>query len=149
VPSNLRSKVQQFRANGVGSRLTIGLVGAMGCLCIVPSTASIVNQVLTKFLSRLPPTRSDIQPPDRPTAERMAEALKTLSELMGDSNIATRDPMCSLSFSCLSPEVINSQKDAVDFYGKDEWKALSPLGPDGRPIRKCALEVLTLSPSYV
>jgi hypothetical protein len=108
----------------------------MGCLCIVPSTASIVNQVLTKFLSRLPRTCSEIRPPETPTKEKMTAALNALSELMGDTTIATRDPSSSLSFSCLAPEVITSQKDAVDFYGKDQWKAFSPLGLDGRPIRK-------------
>jgi hypothetical protein len=111
-------------------------VGALGCLCIVPSTASIVNQVLTKFLSRLPRTCSEIRPPETSTKDNMTAALNRLSELMGDPTIATRDPTSSLSFSCLSSEVIQSQKDAVDFYGKDEWKAFSPLGPDGRPIRK-------------
>ena len=72
----------------------------------------------------------------------MGAALDKLSELMGDSTIATRNPMSSLSFSCLSPEVIQSQKESVDFYGRDQWKALCPLGPNGRPIRKLVHEFL-------
>lgn len=108
----------------------------MGCLSIVPGTASIVNQVFVKFLSRLPRARSDIRRPEISTQDRMTSALLKLSELMGDPAIAERNPLSSMSFSCLAPDVAKSQLETVTFFGIDQWKAFSPLGPDGRPLRK-------------
>lgn len=102
----------------------------------MPGTASIVNQVFVKFISRLPHARSDIRRPEIPTKERMRSALLKLSDLVEDPAIAERDPLSSMSFSCLANDVAKSQLETVNFFGKDQWKAFSPLGPDGRPLRK-------------
>ncbi|KAJ8086110.1 hypothetical protein AAF712_008282 [Marasmius tenuissimus] len=109
--------------------------GGAGGLNLVPGTASITNQVYAKFLARLPPTRSDVKPPSLPIEDRMTMALERLAELMGDSSISSRPP-CSLSFSCLSHEVVRGQTESLDLYKKGESEAFDPTGPDGRPIRK-------------
>jgi len=62
--------------------------------------------------------------------------LQTLSEIVGDSSIAHRNPRSSLSFSCVTPEVAKSQLESLRFYSKDIDKTYCPLGRDGRPIRK-------------
>jgi hypothetical protein len=66
----------------------------------------------------------------------MTSALLKLSDLNGDPAIAERDPLSSMSFSCLPPDVVKSQLETITFFGIDQWKAFSPLGPDGRPLRK-------------
>lgn len=98
--------------------------------------ASIVNQVFSKFLSRLPHSRSDLVASKMPISERMSYALETLAELMGDSSISSRDPLSSMSFSCLSPQVIKGQTEALETYRKGALTAFSPVGEDGRPHRK-------------
>lgn len=114
----------------------IAMVGASGSLNIVPGSASIANQVYAKFLSRLPRTRTDLVHSEVLIENRMKAALEKLSEITGDPKVATRDPMSSLSFSCLHPEIVKSQTESLKFYRKGQEKAFSPLGPDGRPIRK-------------
>ncbi|KAG5645743.1 hypothetical protein DXG03_005280 [Asterophora parasitica] len=110
--------------------------GASGTLSIVPWYASIANKVFTNFLARLPPATSELLPPGTNVTERMKTALAYLAELMGDASIASRNPASSLSFSCLSQDVVKRQTDALREYRKGVHKAFSPLGPDGRPIRK-------------
>jgi hypothetical protein len=90
-------------------------------------------------VSSLPPARSEIRPPSESVAQRMRIALKQLSEMMENPEIATRDPSSSLSFSCLTPDVIKSQNEGLKFYGNDHWKAYCPLGPNGRPLRRSSL----------
>jgi hypothetical protein len=63
-------------------------------------------------------------------------ALATLAEIRGDATIASRDPMSSLSFCCLSSDAVKSQADSLLAYRKGELEAFVPLGLDGRPIRK-------------
>ena len=111
--------------------------GGAGTLSIIPGHASIVNQVFAKFISRRPPTRSELRPPETPKRERMQKALSTLAEIMGDSGIASRDPLSSLSFCCLSPEIIQRQTDMLVHYQKKSNSVFRPLGPEGRPIRRC------------
>lgn len=96
---------------------------------------SIVNQTLSKFLARLPRVRSDIRPPSVPVPQRMREALDTLAELTGDSSFSGKDAMCSLNFSCVSPEVCKVQVKSRESYAKDATEAFSPLQSNGRPIR--------------
>jgi len=104
---------------------------------MLSSNASITNQVFVKFISRVTNRPlSEIVPPERSRADRMADALALLSEILGDPNIASRDPDSPLSFSGLSPELSQSQSDVLTLYGKDQAKAFSPLRPDGRPIRR-------------
>ena len=99
-------------------------------------SASIVNQVFIKFLSRQPPARSDPYCPDLLPQDRLRTALELLGKIRGDSSIADRDPLSSLSFSCASAEVIKSQEETRATYEKGQRNAFSPLGLDGRPLRK-------------
>jgi len=96
---------------------------------------SIVNQTLVKFLTRLPEARSDIRPPPVPVPQRMRGALETLAELTGDPSFSGKDAMCSLNFSCVSPEICKIQVKTRESYAKDAAQAFSPLQSNGRPIR--------------
>lgn len=110
--------------------------GAKACMSIIPGSASIVNQVFSKFLSMLPRTRSDLVPPAIPIVERTKQALRMLADIAGDPSIASRDPLSLFSFSRVSPEVARSQRESLKFYLKDIELAYCPLGRDGRPLRK-------------
>ncbi|KAJ7087241.1 Alpha/Beta hydrolase protein [Mycena belliarum] len=110
--------------------------GGGGYLSIPPGTASIVNQVYAKFISRLPHVRSDRVKPVCTTEERMREALGTLEAITGAAGARARDPLSSLSFSCLSDEVVQRQTDTLDAYRQGQTLAYLPLGPTGRPIRR-------------
>lgn len=111
-------------------------LGGSGTLSIVAGHASIANQVFAKFLSRLPHTRSDLIPPRVSKEERMRAALSTLADIAQDPSIANRDPLSSMSFSCLSPEIVKNQAESLKQYRKGLDTAYSPLGSDGRPLRK-------------
>ncbi|KAJ7162622.1 Alpha/Beta hydrolase protein [Mycena crocata] len=110
--------------------------GGGGYLTMTPGTASIVNQVYVKFVSRLPHVRSDRATPVLTTDERMKDALGTLEAITGDSSFRNRDPSSSLSFSCLSDDIVQSQTDGLAGYRKGQTLAYMPLGPTGRPIRR-------------
>lgn len=112
------------------------VLGAKANVSIIPGSASLVNRVVTGFLSQLPRSRSDLRPPTIRPLERTRMALQTLSELVGDPSVAHRNPRSQLSFSCVTPEVAKSQLESLKFYAKDIDKTYSPLGRDGRPIRK-------------
>lgn len=99
-------------------------------------SASIVNQVFHKFLSRQPHTRSELKPPLEPVRERMTRALQTLADFKGDQSFASRDPLSPLSFSCVTEDIYRDQAETWNTYHVDENRAFSPLGPDGRPQRK-------------
>lgn len=118
------------------NHLSVLVPGAKACMSIIPGSASLVNQVLSKFLAQLPRERSDLLPSSIPILERTKMALRTLSELVGDPSIAHRNPKSLLSFSCVTPEVAKSQLENLKFYAKDIDKTYCPLGSDGRPIRK-------------
>lgn len=66
----------------------------------------------------------------------MAAALSKLAQLTGDPSVALRDPFSSLSFSCLTPDVVQGQSESLTLYRKGEWAAFEPCGPNGRPIRR-------------
>lgn len=112
-------------------------LGALGSLAIVPGHCSIVNQTFVKFLSRLPRAGTELKAPKMTTEDRMKAALRRLSELTGDKSIALREPKSALSFSCLSKDVIQNQSESIETYRRGAVKAFSPVGHDGRPIRKC------------
>ncbi|KAI0751268.1 Alpha/Beta hydrolase protein [Daedaleopsis nitida] len=99
-------------------------------------SSSIVNQVLNKFLARLPPARSDLNPPEISLSDRMRIALEQLAEFRSESSIAERDTMSPLSFCCVTEEVRKSQEELYQLYSEGAQNALSPLAPDGRPLRK-------------
>lgn len=106
--------------------------GGSNSLSIVPAHASIANQVFAKFLGRLPLSRSDLVPPEMPRAERMKIALTCLAETMADADMAFRDPLSSLSFSCLPPETIQRQTEALYNYKKEiaTCRSFAICGPD-------------------
>ncbi|KAJ7873389.1 Alpha/Beta hydrolase protein [Mycena olivaceomarginata] len=110
--------------------------GGGGYLGLLPGTASIVNQVYTKFLSRLPRARSDSWSQTLTLEERMHDALATLEQITGDGSLRTRDPTSSLSFCCLPDEVIRHQTEGLQAMRKGQTLAYVPLTPAGRPIRR-------------
>ncbi|KAH8107665.1 alpha/beta-hydrolase [Cristinia sonorae] len=99
-------------------------------------SASIVNQTFAKFLARQPRARSDIPLRVHSCEQIMKPALEKLASYKMDSSILSRDPTCALSFSCLPADVCQAQSDAVAVFAKNQRKAWSPLGLDGRPLRK-------------
>jgi hypothetical protein len=66
----------------------------------------------------------------------MRDALNTLESIIGDGSIHMRDPQSSLSFSCLTDDIIKQQTDGLAAYRKGQSLAYMPLGPTGRPIRR-------------
>lgn len=113
--------------------------GSPEYVTLIPTCASVVNRVFAEFLSRQPKGETPsplecIHPSSR--RERIQSALQKLADLIEDPDIASRDPNSSLSFSCVSPEVYQSQKDILDKEVLDERNAFSPLGLDGRPLRR-------------
>ncbi|KAJ7638448.1 Alpha/Beta hydrolase protein [Roridomyces roridus] len=107
-------------------------------LSITPGTASIVNQVYVKFVTRLPPPvpPSSTPAPMPTTEERMRRALSRLEEITGNSALRSRDPLSSLSFSCLSEDIVKQQTEGLAAYSRGQTLAYLPLGPTGRPIRR-------------
>ena len=80
--------------------------------------------------------RSDLKPPEASKEERMRVALLKVASIMNDTTLAKRDPLSPISFSCLPQDVVKSQNDLLAQYKKGRDTAFSPLGPDGKPIRK-------------
>lgn len=97
-------------------------------ISVVPGPASILNNVFYKFLARLPRHRSDLCAPESSIEERMRMALGRLSELTGQSEMASLDPLCSLSFCCLKPEIIAKQEKILRTCSKDIQEAYAPVG---------------------
>ena len=108
-------------------------------LSVIPGLASIMNKVVSNFWSRLPHHPSPISPPKTPVHVRMSEALETLVTLTGCESGSPTDPLCALSFSCLSPDVIKVQSELLEYYKKDCYRAFSPLSATGKPLRKYAV----------
>ena len=108
-------------------------------MSVIPGHASIMNKVVSNFWSRLPHHASLISPPKTPLEVRMSEALETLVALTGCERSSPTDPLCALSFSCLSPDMIKVQSELLEYYKKDCYRAFSPLTASGRPLRKYAV----------
>ncbi|KAF5393619.1 hypothetical protein D9757_000406 [Collybiopsis confluens] len=149
-PTNYAEKLAADLVNAEGGAILYMVRGAYlfpllecgaGLLNVVPGTASITNQVFSKFVSRLPKQRSDLGTSLVSREERMTAALARLAQLTGDSTIASRDPLCPMSFSCLASDVIQAQSDSIALYRKGECEAFNPCGPDGRAIRRLASSV--------
>lgn len=66
----------------------------------------------------------------------MKIALEQLAEFRDDPSISERDPNSPLSFCCVTEEVRKSQEELYQIYSEGIQSALSPLAPDGRPLRK-------------
>ena len=103
---------------------------------VVLGHASILNNVFHKFLTRLPHHRSDLVPSNISIRDRMQGALEKLSQIMDNPEVAYLDPLCSLSFCSLAPEVIKVQSEILNHYMKNINLALTPVPPEIRPLRK-------------
>ena len=66
----------------------------------------------------------------------MKMALDQLAEFKDDPSISERDPLSPLSFCFATDEVRKSQEELYQIYLEGQKQALSPLAPDGRPLRK-------------
>jgi len=110
--------------------------GGQGYISVVPTTASVCNRVFLQFLSRLPEARSELRPPRDTLEEYISHGLENLAELAGDPSIAERDPLSPMSFSRISVAVQLLQVENYMAAAKEARKAFSPLGSDGRPMRK-------------
>lgn len=114
-------------------------VGSPEYLTLIPTCASVVNRVFAEFLSRQPKIKIPSTPICVTVAERsarMSRALAKLGSLMNDSSFSSRDLGSSMSFSCVSPEILQNQTDVLRRQMLDERNAFSPLGLDGRPCRR-------------
>lgn len=78
----------------------------------------------------------DFRCPIKSLNRRMQEALDMLAEIKEDPSIANRSPASPMSFSCCDDETAQIHVDMVKAYAKGQATAYSPLGSDGRPIRK-------------
>jgi len=114
----------------------VAYLGGQGYISVVPTTASVCNRVFLQFLSRLPEARSQLRPPSAPLEVYISQGLEILADLAGDPSIAARDPLSPMSFSRISVAVQQLQVENYVAAAKDARKAFSPLGSDGRPMRK-------------
>ncbi|KAL5527782.1 hypothetical protein ACEPAG_6583 [Sanghuangporus baumii] len=138
-PIRYANKLAASLLNAEGKARVHTIRGSPEYVTVVPTCATIVNRVVAEFLSRQTRPHVSSRPQSIPAAkrrERLQEALMRLSELMDDASIATRDPSSPLSFSCVTPEVLQSQNDVLRRQMLDEHLAFSPLGMDGRPRRR-------------
>ncbi|KAL6306711.1 Alpha/Beta hydrolase protein [Sparassis latifolia] len=102
-------------------------------------SSSIVNQVFLKWLRRQPAARSDLRKPMSTAAlsDRMMSALEQIGQWRRDPGFTMeKNPLSPIHFSCLSKEVCKSQEEMIASFEKGERAAFSPLGMDGRPLRK-------------
>jgi hypothetical protein len=102
----------------------------------VPTTASVCNRVFLQFLSRQPETRSELRPPTDSLEVYISKGLEILAEISGDPTIAGRDPLSPMSFSRIATHVQQLQVENYMAAARGVKKAFSPLGSDGRPMRK-------------
>lgn len=112
------------------------IIGGQGYISVVPTTASYCNRVFFQFVSRLPHARSELQAPSDPLEVFISRGLQVLAELAGDPSISQRDPFSPMSFSRISVAVQRLQVENYMAAARDAKKAFSPLGSDGRPMRK-------------
>lgn len=80
--------------------------------------------------------RSELLPPKDPLKVYISHALEILADLADDPSIAKRDPLSPMSFSRISVEVQQLQVENYMAAAKGARKAFTPLGSDGRPMRK-------------
>ena len=111
-------------------------------MSVAPETASTVNGAFANFLSRLPHHRSDLVPPKVPIGERMEIALQKLSKITGNVDIESLDPLCSLSFASLSPDIVKAQNELLRRYMTDADQALVPAAVEGWSLRRWLLPQL-------
>lgn len=127
--------VQSLFSSAKNGAILYPVKGAGLHLSIVPSSGSILNQVFVKFVSRLPPSQSDIVPPQIPIEQRMAVALNFQNQLVEKETSGPQDPMSPLSFSCLPRTTVERQTKVMAEAWKGRLLAFDPR-VHGRPIRK-------------
>jgi hypothetical protein len=66
----------------------------------------------------------------------ISHGLEILADLTDDPSIVERDPLSPMSFSRISAAVQRLQVENYMAAAKEARKAFSPLGSDGRPMRK-------------
>lgn len=135
--------------------------GGRGQMNIIPTCASIMNNMFAQFLSRhggekasdmnfqlghghaaaagqINARHPDIVTPlyTESVMERMARGLRTQARLANDPTIAQRDPRSPLSFSRVPPELEYQQMESIYLFAKGQADAFTPLGPRGMPLRK-------------
>lgn len=66
----------------------------------------------------------------------ISRGLEIMAALADDPSIAERDSLSPMSFSRISVAVQQLQVENYMAAAKDTRKAFSPLGSDGRPMRK-------------
>ncbi|KAJ3566960.1 hypothetical protein NP233_g6666 [Leucocoprinus birnbaumii] len=100
------------------------------------NTAAMLNSIYSRFiLQRVDRARSDLRTADISIKERMQMALFKLADIMERTDMGSKDPLSPMSFSCLSEVSIQKQTELLAEYTEAETP-FSPLGPDGRPLRK-------------
>ena len=136
VQSYTLSKVRQEMNLAYLSMTLLCVTGGRGSLSLAQGSVSIANQVFSKFLGRQPHVRSDLGVPETSKEDRMKLALSKLADIMKDSSIANRNPHSPISFSCLPQGVIQAQTDLLVQSRKGRQDAFSPVGSDGKPLRR-------------
>ncbi|CAL1702087.1 unnamed protein product [Somion occarium] len=120
---------------GVPNGAMLQLVhGRVGFITLVRS--SIVNQLFSKFLATLERPGPHDECAASSLKFTMSRALQRLSLLKKDPSMRQRDVLTPLSFSCCDDETAQKHIELVKSYAKGQRSAFSPLGADGRPIRK-------------
>jgi hypothetical protein len=66
----------------------------------------------------------------------ISHGLEILADLTDDPSIAELDPLSPMSFSRISVVVQRLQAENYMAAAKEVRKSFSPLGSDGRPMRK-------------
>lgn len=66
----------------------------------------------------------------------ISRGLEIMADLADEPSIAQRDPLSPMSFSRISVAVQRLQVEMYMGASKGAKKAFSPLGSDGRPMRK-------------
>ncbi|KAI0254856.1 alpha/beta-hydrolase [Lactifluus subvellereus] len=122
--------------NAKGGAKLYTIKGGQGYISVLPTTASVCNRVFLQFLSRLPEARSELRPPRDSLEVYISHGLAILAELAGDATIAGRDPLSPMSFSRIAPHVQQLQVENYMAAAREAKQAFSPLGTDGRPMRK-------------
>ncbi|KAI0253138.1 alpha/beta-hydrolase [Lactifluus subvellereus] len=126
-------RVQEQLINAKDGAKLYFIRGAQGYLGVVPESASIANRVFASFLARLPPARSDPQPP---YPMPLDDALRRLGEIMHDPDISTRDPCSPMAFSCVPPALVRWRTQVYARAAAGHRGAFSPLDRSGRPTRR-------------
>ncbi|KAH8102213.1 alpha/beta-hydrolase [Cristinia sonorae] len=133
-PFNHADRLCEDLLNVPGGATVYGIKSMTGLITVF--SASIINKVFSAFLSRQPVTRSDPVYPTESLAEMMMSGLQRLAEFEHNPLIAFRDPASPLSFSLVTEEVYKDQEETFRAFEKGQKYAFSPLGNNGRPLRK-------------